>query len=75
MVPVAGYKHSLMPLIPAVIKGTPLEALHNKMLENDVQLAQFESAVKYGGIQNNGSYTNLYNKDGGSGLTGEFKFS
>lgn len=49
-VPVAGYKHSLMPLLPRLIEGTPLEALNRRLIDSNVQLSQFISAVKYGSI-------------------------
>lgn len=42
----AFHKFSLMPLIPNVIKGTNLEALHHKMINQDIDYALFESGSK-----------------------------
>ena len=49
-VPIAGYKHSLIPLLPGLIKDTPLEGLNRRLIDSGVQLAQFISGVKYGAI-------------------------
>ena len=45
--PVFGFhKFSLTPLNPAVIKGTKLEAFHNRMVEQNVHYATYESGSK-----------------------------
>lgn len=64
-VPVTGYKHSLMPLIPSLIKDTPLEKLNEVLIDGDMHLAQFVSAVKYGAIKNEeGGFQSFYKEDG-----------
>jgi predicted NAD-dependent protein-ADP-ribosyltransferase YbiA (DUF1768 family) len=55
----AFHKFSLMPLIPSVIKGTKLEQLHNKMVEQQIDYALFESGSKIGTIGSNGQFNNF----------------
>jgi hypothetical protein len=52
----AFHKFSLMPLIPSVIKGTKLEKLHNKMVEQQIDYALFESGSKIGTMGTNGKF-------------------
>jgi hypothetical protein len=42
----AFHKYSLVPLIPALIEGSPLEDLHNKMMEQGIDYATMESGSK-----------------------------
>jgi alkylated DNA repair dioxygenase AlkB len=61
----SGYKHSVIPLLPSVIKGTQLEKLNDWMIANKVGLAQFKSANKFGTKTNNGKINDFYTeKDG-----------
>ena len=54
-------KFSLMPLIPSVIKGTYMEDIHQKMLENNVGYALFESGSKASGYLNpDGQFNQFY---------------
>jgi len=56
----AFHKFSLMPLIPTVVKGTKLEQLHNKMVEQDIDYAVFASGSKLGTVTNNGEFDKFY---------------
>ena len=75
-VPVFGYKHSLLPLIPSVHKpGSPLGELMKTMVKNDVQLAQFGSAVKYGQVGNEkGKTIKFYNDNGSINIEENFEY-
>lgn len=42
------YKHSLMPLIPSVIKNTSLEKLNNMMLKSGIHMLNYDSGNKFG---------------------------
>lgn len=42
----AFHKYSLMPLIPALIEGTPLEKVHNQMMEQGVDYITMQSGSK-----------------------------
>ena len=42
----AFHKFSLMPLIPTVIKGTELEAMHNRMSEQNINYSLFQTGSK-----------------------------
>lgn len=42
----AFHKFSLFPLIPSVIKGTNLEQLHNKMIDQEIDYSLFKSGSK-----------------------------
>lgn len=61
-----GYKHSLMPLIPSVVKGRNMEGLLKYMAANSQGIAQFRSGNKFGTIVNpKTSKTNsFYAEDG-----------
>ena len=66
------YKHSLTPLIPSVVAGTPLEALMYKLMKQQVGIAQYKSAMKVGFEALN----NLYDTSGNFNSaysTGELK--
>ena len=61
----AGYKHSVFPLIPQVVKGTKLEQLKDFMEENNISLANMNSANKYGTIRNaENQIMTLYDENG-----------
>lgn len=61
-----GYKHSLMPLIPSVLKGREMSKLLDHMVNTKTGIAQFRSANKFGTIVNpkTGRTNSFYNKDG-----------
>jgi len=42
----AFHKYSLMPLIPALIEGTPLQIMHEKMMEQGIDYITMESGSK-----------------------------
>lgn len=42
----AFHKFSLMPLVPSVIKGTELEDMHNRMVEQGIDYALFQTGSK-----------------------------
>jgi hypothetical protein len=42
----AFHKYSLMPLIPALIEGTPLQIMHEKMMEQGIDYVTMESGSK-----------------------------
>lgn len=42
----AFHKYSLMPLIPALIEGTPLQLMHEKMMEQNIDYVTMESGSK-----------------------------
>ena len=59
--PVQGYhKFSLMPLIPNVIKDSHLETLHNKMTEQGIDYALFQSGSKINTITKDGTPDQFY---------------
>lgn len=63
---VAFHKFNLIPLIPSMIKGTKLETLHNKMMEQGIDYMTFASGSKLSVISNTdneGSADNFYNQD------------
>lgn len=62
----SGYKHSIFPLIPQVVRGNAkLESLLNAMEDNQLGIAQFGSGIKYGVVvDENGNNNNFYNEDG-----------
>ncbi|NDG30098.1 ATP-binding protein, partial [bacterium] len=57
----AFHKFSLMPLIPSVIKNTPLENLHNKMVDQDIDYALMQSGSKISIITTDGKADKFYN--------------
>lgn len=59
-----GYKHSLLPLIPSVIKGTHLEKLNKFMVANKIHFGQYTSANKYGSYLSDGKLMKLYDENG-----------
>lgn len=67
------HKHSLLPLIPGVIKNNPLlKDLEKYMTENNITITEMASANKFGTItQDNGSMNKLVNDDGTFGLNAE----
>lgn len=68
------YKFSVVPLIPSVIKNTPLEAIHENMVKQRVGLATFESGSKTSSIQNEGGGFNSFyeNYENRTPFTGEY---
>jgi len=54
------YKFALFPLIPSVIKGTKLEALHNKMMAEGVDCLTFKSGSKVSTITTNATSDKFY---------------
>ena len=56
----AFHKFSLAPLVPSTIKGTDLEKLHNKMVEQKVDYALFGSGSKVSTITPNGKPDKFY---------------
>jgi len=60
---VAFHKFSLYPLIPTVVKGTNLDNLHKKMLNDGIDYALFESGSKVGAVTSNGKADNFYTKN------------
>jgi len=67
------HKHSLFPLIPAVIKNNPLLTdLEKYMTQNNVSIVEMGSANKFGTvIDENQNMAELVTKDGTFGLTSE----
>jgi hypothetical protein len=62
--PVYGFhKYSLMPLIPNVVKGTNMETLQTKMLEQGIDYAMFQSGSKINTITTNGVVDKFYNEN------------
>lgn len=61
----AFYKYSLAPLIPGVIKNTPLEKLHSKMMEQGVDYVTMESGSKLSKVTpveyKDGKFQNIVN--------------
>lgn len=57
----AFHKYSLMPLIPSLIKNTPLEKLHNKMVDQDIDYALMQSGSKVSTITTDGKVDKFYN--------------
>jgi hypothetical protein len=64
----AFHKFSLAPLIPNVIKGTPLEAYHTKMMNENIDYSLFESGSKIGSITSDGKADRIYSQVGGERL-------
>jgi len=60
----AFHKFSLAPLVPSTIKGTDLEKLHNKMVEQKVDYALFGSGSKVSTITPNGKPDKFYKNPG-----------
>jgi hypothetical protein len=58
-----GYKHSLLPLIPSMIKGSNLEKLAKRMRKEGVGIVQMSSGNKFG--RTNSSMNNSFYKEGG----------
>ena len=59
--PVIGFhKFSLMPLLPNMIKNSNLETLQQKMLEQGVDYAMFQSGSKINSITTNGKVDKFY---------------
>jgi len=59
--PVVGFhKFSLMPLIPTLIAGTQLEALHNKMVSQNIDYATMVTGSKVNTITKNGKADEFY---------------
>jgi len=60
-----GYKHSVFPLIPQLIKDTNLSKLNDIMQQKGVTLAQFTTANKFGRkLKEDGKSNTLYNENG-----------
>jgi hypothetical protein len=59
--PIQGYhKFSLMPMIPNVIEGSNLEILHNKMVEQGIDYALFQSGSKINTLTKDGTADKFY---------------
>jgi hypothetical protein len=59
--PLQGFhKFSLMPMIPNVIAGSKLEILHNKMVEQGIDYALFQSGSKINTITKEGTPDKFY---------------
>jgi hypothetical protein len=58
----AFHKFSLFPLIPSVVKGTNLEKLHTKMINEGIDYGLFSSGSKVGGITSNGKPDSYYSE-------------
>jgi hypothetical protein len=56
----AMHKFSLMPLVPNVIKGTNLEKLHHRMVNEGIDYATFKSGSKIGTVTENGKSDRFY---------------
>ncbi len=57
----AGHKFSLMPLVPSVIKGSPvLESLHHKMISQGIDYATLHSGSKITTVTNQGQMDKMY---------------
>lgn len=54
------HKFSLMPLIPNVIEGTNLEILHNRMTQQNIDYALFQSGSKVNTITKDGKADQFY---------------
>ena len=54
------HKFSLMPLIPNVIEGTNLEILHNRMTQQNIDYALFQSGSKVNTITKDGKADKFY---------------
>lgn len=64
-----GYKHSVFPLIPSLIKGTNLEKLNEVLSKKGASLAQFTTSNKFGRkLNESGKSNNVYNEDGSFAL-------
>ena len=59
----AFHKYSLFPMIPSVIRGKRMEALHNKMVKEGISYLTFESGSKVGTITKDGNVDNLYSEN------------
>jgi len=58
------HKFSLAPLIPSVISGSKLNALHDLMMKNQMDYVVFESGSKIGHITSDGKGDVIENSDG-----------
>jgi hypothetical protein len=70
----AMHKFALMPLIPSAVKGTQLEELHKKMLEQNIQYVTFASGSKISGVTSNGKPDQVF-EDGGKALKESVTFT
>ncbi len=57
-------KTSYFPLIPQLIRGTNLEALHEAMLKKGIDVIHLSGASKFGAKGNKGTLLPFYNNDG-----------
>lgn len=59
-------KFSLLPLIPAVYKGTNMEAIAESMMKNGQGVAVYPSGIKLGALaqDTNGNFIEVYDEDG-----------
>jgi len=57
-------KTSYFPLIPQLIRGTNLEALHEAMLKKGIDVIHLSGASKFGAKGNKGTLSPFYNTDG-----------
>lgn len=60
----ANRKTSYMPLIPQMIKGSNLEAMHEKMLKEGIGIVHLDSAAKFGAKGKEGGKLESIYKDG-----------
>jgi exodeoxyribonuclease-5 len=68
------HKFALFPLVPSAIKGTELEALHKKMLEDNIQYATFASGSKTGGVTSDGKPDQIF-EEGSKKIKADAKFT
>jgi len=60
------HKYSVMPLIPSLIEGRPLEALHNKMIAEGVAYSVMHSGSKLASIGKDSKLSLFYTEQKGS---------
>jgi hypothetical protein len=68
------HKFALFPLVPSAIKGTELEELHRKMLEDNIQYVTFASGSKTGGVTSNGKPDQIF-EEGSKKIKANAKFT
>ena len=68
------HKFALFPLIPSAIKGTELEVLHKKMLEDNIQYVTFASGSKTGGVTSDGKPDQIF-EEGDKKIKADAKFT
>ena len=71
----AFHKFSLMPLIPSVIKGTELELMHNRMVEQNIDYALFHSGSKVATLTKDGKADAFVNDQDSALKDVEYQFT